>query len=131
MVGLPLALVMAGLLVVVGVISLVSGVETSLKPAERAATSYLQALKDQKYDTAFAMRCSPDLGGHDTFVQHWKSQQATGHGIAEFKIVGLNVRTINGRSSAQAQLEVRYADGFSDSQSLPLTKTGSTWNPCP
>lgn len=131
MVGLPLALAVVGLLIVVGTISLFAGMETSVQPAERAASSYMQALKDQRYDAAFAMRCSADLGGHDTFVQHWKSQNSTGHGIATFKIVAVNVQTFNGKSSAQAQLEVRYADGYRESQRLPLTKTGSTWNPCP
>jgi hypothetical protein len=131
MVGLPLAVAVVALLIVVGTISLFAGGATSVKPAERATNSYMQALKDHRFDAAFAMRCSADLGGHDTFVQHWNSQNSIGHGIAAFKILALNVQNFNGRSSAKAQLEVSYADGYTENQQLPLTKTGSTWKPCP
>jgi hypothetical protein len=131
-VGLPVALAVVGLVMVGGLIIWgIAALATSVEPAQNAADSYLQALQDDRYEAAFAMHCSADLGSHDTFVQHWKSQNSTGHGIAAFKIIGVNVQNYNGRSSAQAQLELRYADGYRESQRLPLTKAGSTWHPCP
>jgi hypothetical protein len=131
LVGLPLALVVVGLVMVGSLVALFAGAATSVKPAKEAATSYMQALQDQRYEAAFAMHCSADRGGHDLFVRHWKSQGSTGHRIAAFQVVGVNVHTVNGRSSAQAQLVLRYADGYRESQRLVLTKTGSIWNPCP
>jgi hypothetical protein len=126
-----IAVAVIGLLIVGGIIAAIGGFESSVKPAQSAASSYAQALQDQRYEAAFAMQCSADLGAHDSFVQHWRSQNATGHGIVGFTVVGVDVQTYNGRSTAQAQLTLRYADGYRASQRLPLTKTGSTWHPCP
>jgi hypothetical protein len=132
LIGLPVALaVVAVVMLGVGIIAAFSGIEGTVKPAQSAASSYLQALQDQRYEAASAMRCSADLNSQDSFVQHWKSQSSSGHGLAAFTIVGVNVQTYNGRSSAQAQLDLQYADGYRESQRLPLTKTGSTWQPCP
>jgi len=130
MVGAPLVVV--ALIIAAGITALVTGARNSVKPVENAASSYMQALRDQHYDAAFAMLCPAAAGdGHESFVQLWSELSSTGRGVAGFKIVGVNVKTTNGRSSGQADLEVRYADGTKKRQLLPFTKTGSTWTACP
>jgi hypothetical protein len=131
-IGLPVtAVVLIIVLGIAGAITAAVNMGDTMKPAETAASSYVQALKDQRYDAAFAMQCPANRGNHDTFVKHWSDLSATGHGIKAFKIVGVHIQNVNGVSTGQANLELTYADGFKGSQQLPLTKTGSTWNPCP
>jgi hypothetical protein len=130
MVGAPLVVV--ALIIAASITALITGVHNSVKPVEDAASSYMQALQDQHYDAAFAMLCpAAARDGHDSFVQLWSDLSSTGRGIASFKIMGVDVKTTNGRSSGRADLEVRYADGSRNHQQLPFTKTGSTWTACP
>jgi hypothetical protein len=128
-VGLPITLVV--LLIAGGITTVALNVVNTTRPVKAAATSYLQAIKDQRYEAAFAMRCSADLGNHDAFMQGYRDQRTMGRGFTGFKVVGVNVETTNGRSVGQVTVKLRRLDGSESTQRLHLTKTGSTWNPCP
>ena len=128
MIGLPLtvlALIIAGCMA-----AFVVFMGNLLGPAKDAASSYVQALQDQRYDAAFAMRCSQGAGDHDEFVARWTNLSSTGHGVTGFKVVGTSVENTNGTTSGRVALQVRYADGTTVRENMTLTKTGETWQPC-
>ena len=79
-IGVPVAVV--ALISVAGITAFVMAVSSFVSPAKDAAGSYVQALQDQRYEAAFAMRCSPRAGDHDDFVAHWETLSSTGHGIS-------------------------------------------------
>jgi hypothetical protein len=128
-IGLPVTL---GVLLLAGLISVgIYSVTHPMSRARAAATSYAQALQDKRYPAAYAMLCAQDQLGQDRYVQTWTKAAAGGRGIASFQVTGVDVQSVNGRSSAQAEITVRYGDGTNAANSLYLVKSGKTWHPCP
>jgi hypothetical protein len=102
-------------------------VGTSIKPAEQAATAYAEALVGQRWSDAQAMLCSQDKGvTADQMAAHYAQPRLTG-----YRVEGVNVANYNGTTSATATLRFDTADGLSNSTTLPLTKEGEAWRPCP
>jgi len=102
----------------------------NLAPARDAANSYVQALQDQRYDAAFAMRCPESMVDHDSFVAQWTASSSIGHRVRAFKIVGTQLESTNGLTSGTVDVKVDYADGESKRERITLTKTGDIWKPC-
>jgi hypothetical protein len=127
MIGVPVGVV--GLIIVLGITAMVVFLGRAVGPAE-AASSYAQALKDQRYEAAYAMTCPELAGDHDDFVAFWTNNAATGHGLTAFKIVGANVESVNGHTIGKVKLEVQYADGTKKLEQMTLAKTGETWKTC-
>jgi hypothetical protein len=126
-VGLPLGLVLLLGGCGVAVAAFVTSIGTSIKPAQEAATAYAKALVDQRWADAQAMLCAQDRGvTPDQLAAHYAQPRLT-----DFSVEGVNVTNYNGRVSATATLRIGTADGLSNSTTLPLTKEGDTWHPCP
>lgn len=126
-VGLPIGLVL--LLGGCGatITLFVTSVGTSIKPAQQAATTYAKALVEQRWSDAQAMLCSQDrVATADQLAAHYSNPRLTG-----YTVEGVNVVNYNGQVSATATIRFATADGLSDSTTLPLTKEGGTWHPCP
>ncbi len=128
MIGVPVAVV--ALIIAGSITAIVVFLGKAVGPAEDAASSYAQALQDQRYDAAFAMTCPERAGDHDDFIALWTSNASTGHAIKAFKIVGANVESINDKTTGKVKLEVQYADGTKKIEQMTLTKPGETWMPC-
>jgi hypothetical protein len=126
-VGLPVGLVLllggCGTLITL----FVTAVGTSIKPAQQAATSYAQALVGHRWSDAQAMLCSQDQGvTSDQISAHYAHPGLTG-----YTVEGINVTDVNGKVSATASIRFTTADGLDNATTLPLTKEGGTWHPCP
>ena len=128
-IGLPVTL---GVLLLAGLISVVVyGATHTASRARNAASSYAQALQDKRYAAAYDMLCRQDQLGQASFVRTQTSAETRGRNIADFTITDVAVSNVNGRSSAEAEISVRFADGTTRSDSLYLVKSGGTWKPCP
>jgi len=128
MIGVPVTVVL--LLIGGSIAAAVQVIGNSVSSAKTAATSYGQALQEQRYDAAYAMRCSERAGDHDDFVAHWDELSSTGHGVESFKIVGVSTKSLNGRQTAKVNVDVHYADGLLKRETMTLTKQGGTWKAC-
>ena len=127
-IGLPVALV--ALVIAGGITAFAVFLGNNLMPVRDAAGSYVQALQDQRYDAAFAMRCPESVVDHDRFVAQWTASSSIGHRVRAFTIVGTHVKSINGLTSGTVDVKVDYTDGKSYRERITLTKTGETWKPC-
>ena len=126
-VGLPIGLVLllGGCGAVVTLF--VTSIGTSIQPAQQAAKAYAQALVDQRWPDAQAMLCSQDrVVPPDQLAAHYSNPRLTGYSVQN-----VNVSNFNGTVSATAVLRFSTADGLSNTTTLPLTKEGDTWHPCP
>ena len=127
-IGVPIAVV--AVIIVGGATALVVSADSELVPPQDVAKSYTQALKDHRYDAAFAMRCQDGAGDRGAYVEDWTSRTAEGGGISEFKLVGTKMETLNGQTVANVDFEVKYADGSKKDALVVLTKTDEVWHPC-
>lgn len=127
-IGLPVA--GFAVLIVGGIVAFAMTLATALGPPRDAADSYAKALQAHRYEAAYAMRCTDGAGDHAAFVEEWSSRDSAGRGISSYKIVGVNVTTLNGQTVAKVNLDVKYADGSQKGALVVLTKTGEIWHPC-
>ena len=127
-IGLPLGgvLLLGGCATVVGLV--VSVVRTELGPAQDATDAYAQALVEERWDDAHALLCAQDQAGvtASDLAAHYAEPDLTG-----YRIDGVNVSSVNGAKSAQAEITFTTADGLTDRTSLPLVPDGAAWRPCP
>ena len=127
-IGVPVAVV--ALIVVGSITAFVVFLGNAVGPPRDAASSYVQALQEKRYDAAFAMRCPGNGVDRDSFVAQWNTAESSGRSLTGFKIVGAKVESINGRTTGKVDLKVSYGDGSHQSEQITLTKSGETWMPC-
>lgn len=126
-VGLPIGLVLLLGGCGAAITLFVTSIGTSIKPAQQAASAYAQALVAQRWSDAQAMLCSQDRTvTPDQVAAHYSNPRLTG-----YTVENVNVTNFNGKVSATAILRFDTADGLSNSITLPLTKEGDSWHPCP
>lgn len=126
-VGLPIGLVLLLGGCGAAITLFVTSVGSSIEPAQKAATAYADALVAQRWGDAQAMLCSQDsVVTPDQMAAHYSNPRLTGYSVQN-----VNVSNVNGKVSATAVLRFSTADGLSNTTTLPLTKEGDTWHPCP
>ena len=126
-VGLPIGLVLLLGGCGAAITLFVTSIGSSIGPAQQAATAYAKALVDQRWSDAQAMLCSQDrVATADQLAAHYSTPRLTG-----YTVDGVNVSNVNGQVSATATIRFDTADGLHNSTTLPLTKEGDTWHPCP
>jgi len=126
-VGLPLGVLLSAGLVAAIVVA-VHALSGALAPAQQAASSYARALVDGRWNDAQGQLCAHDRSTvtADALAQHYSSPALTG-----YRLDGINVSSVNGRSSGEARLVFTTADGLETATVLPLADDDGTWRPCP
>lgn len=126
--GLPLGgvLLLGGCATVVGLV--VSTVGSAIGPAKDAAGAYAQALVDARWADARGLLCAQDQAAVTPadLAAHYAGPELTG-----YRMDGINVSNVNGRTSARADITFTTADGLTDLTSLPLTSEKGEWRACP
>jgi hypothetical protein len=127
-VGLPIGVVLflGGCGAVVTL--LVTTVGRDVEPAQRAASSYAQALVDQRFAEAQHMMCARDQAAISpaALAEHYFRPELTA-----YKVDGLTVTNSNGSVTARADVRFTTTDGLQNSTDLLLVKENGTWRPCP
>ena len=128
-VGLPVA---GGLLLLGGcgaaIVFFVSTVGGEIGPARGAGESYARALVEERWDDAHAGLCAEVQADvtPDELAAHYTDPDVTEYGLD-----GVDVRSSNGRTSAEVAITLVYADGLRDHLVLPLADEDGSWRPCP
>ncbi|SDF45160.1 hypothetical protein SAMN05660324_0155 [Klenkia brasiliensis] len=126
-VGLPVGLAVL-LLLGVGAFVLVRAVSGAVAPVGDAASGYAQALVDGRWADAHGSLCAADRAATtpDDLARRYGSPQVTG-----YQVVGVQVESYNGETSATVQLVLSAPGGLDDQTVLPMVQEDGAWRPCP
>ncbi|MCM0674932.1 DUF4878 domain-containing protein [Micromonospora phytophila] len=132
---LRIVLIVVGVVVVlccggagVGGFFLRKGVKGATDPARQAAESFVSDLEAGDADVAYGLLCSDTRGRftRDVFVQGVAKQpKIRGH-----KVNGVNVSSVNGRTSATVSMALTLDSGFTDQHIFPLVQEDGAWKVC-
>jgi hypothetical protein len=124
--GIVLAVCLAGL--AVGGVTMFNAVRNATAPARDAADAFVRDLEAGNAAGAHARLCrdTRERFSLDAFAGGVHSQaRITGH-----RILGVNVSTVNGQSTAQVTMDLTYASGFTDRHSFLLVVEDDQWRVC-
>ncbi|MET7879216.1 DUF4878 domain-containing protein [Micromonospora profundi] len=125
-VGVVVVLCCAG--VGTGGFFLFKGIKAATDPARQAAESFVSELEAGDAAAAYELLCSDTRRNFtkDTFVQGVARQPQ----IQSHKVNGVNVSTVNGRTSGTVNMALKLDSGFTDRRAIPLVKEDGTWKVC-
>ncbi|SCG40542.1 protein of unknown function [Micromonospora echinaurantiaca] len=112
----------------VGGFFLYKGVKGATDPARQAAESFVTDLEAGDTDGAYGQLCSQTRGRYarDAFARGVAQQpKIRGH-----KVNGVNVSTVNGRTSATVNMALTLDSGFTDQHTFLLVKEDGAWRVC-
>ncbi|MFI6265343.1 hypothetical protein [Micromonospora sp. NPDC051006] len=112
----------------IGGFFLYKGVKGATDPARQAAESFVSDLEGGDADAAYGLLCSGTRGTYtrDAFVQGFAKQpKIRGH-----KVNGVNVSSVNGRTSATVNMALTLDSGFTDQHMFTLVKEDGAWKVC-
>lgn len=112
----------------IGGFFLFKGVKGATDPARQAAESFVSDLEAGDADAAYGLLCSDTRGRY--------ARDAFGQGVAKqpkirgHKVNGVNVSSVNGRTSATVNMALTLDSGFTDQHTFTLAKEDGAWRVC-
>ncbi|MFF5290672.1 Rv0361 family membrane protein [Paractinoplanes globisporus] len=125
-VGAVLALCCCG--AVVGGFALFKTAKNAVGPVQDSADAFVSDLESGNTAAAYASLC-PQARSAFTAAQ-FDQIVGTRPKITSHDIVSAFVRNINGKTTASADAQLRYADGSSETHTLVMVKDSGTWRVC-
>ncbi|MEU7930438.1 MULTISPECIES: Rv0361 family membrane protein [Micromonospora] len=112
----------------IGGFFLYKGVKGATDPARQAAESFVSHLEAGDPDAAYELLCGDTRAGYprEAFVQGVaKEPKIRGH-----KVNGVNVQSVNGRTTATVRMALQLDSGFTDQHMFMLVKEDGAWKVC-
>jgi hypothetical protein len=125
-VGVVLALCCCG--AVVGGFALFKTVKSAVRPVQDTADAFIDHLEAGETSAAYASLCRQARA--EFTPAQFDEIVAARPKIASHRIVSAFVHNTNGKTSATADAELKYADGSSETHTFQLVKDTSTWRVC-
>ncbi|MEH0972368.1 DUF4878 domain-containing protein [Micromonospora sp. CPCC 205546] len=112
----------------IGGFFLYKGVKGATDPARQAAESFVSHLEAGDPDAAYELLCGDTRGGYtrEAFAQGVAQQPK----IQSHKVDGVNVSSVNGRTSATVNMALTLDSGFTDRHTFLLVKEEGAWKVC-
>jgi hypothetical protein len=114
--------------IAVGGGSLYTVVRNANQPAKDGAAAFLDHLAAGQTDAAYQSLCAKTRGqfSSDQFAQVVNGRPR----LSGYSITSTDVNFNNGNLSASVDARLTYADGSSESHSLPMTQENGGWHVC-
>ncbi|MEU2663161.1 hypothetical protein [Micromonospora sp. NPDC007220] len=112
----------------IGGFFLFKGVKGATDPARQAAESFVSHLEAGDPDAAYELLCGDTRGGYtrEAFAQGVAQQPR----IHSHKVNGVNVSSVNGRTSATVNMALTLGSGFTNQHTFRLVKEDGAWKVC-
>lgn len=112
----------------IGGFFLYKGIKGATDPARQAAESFVGDLEADDADAAYGLLCSDTRTRYtrEVFVQGIAKQPK----IRSHKVNGVNVSSVNGRTSATVNMALILDSGFTDRHLFTLVKEDDAWKVC-